>query len=192
MPRQVVHVLNGQAFYFKLRHYLELAIDTTTQVTAWAANDDMRVDRVLQNTRLGDEALPAQIRAWSAAGPFLDIGSLDGALLTMSVTRSLLPKIVYVGLTADEYLILGQPISCLDAAATPPATVPPPVEWPLGITKIARTREWVRLVPTPYRPTDPNGPPLLGFHLDYASYTPLRVADFTARADRHQMAISHL
>jgi len=166
----------------------------------WSADQNLKFSRMLQNTSIigGTPSEPSlvtgatfevnssqsernRIDAWSeVGGPFATLQNLDNAVITINLSASLWPKVSYIGLRANDYLLLGLPRDCLAIAdpvhAGKPSTQ---VDWPSG-QRPPEDLQWVKVVPAGYLPGGRISRAgmmslRLGFRLQFNDYTPLRI-----------------
>jgi hypothetical protein len=144
-----------------------------TQHLVWSADQNLKFSQVLQNTVVigttptGNSngpppvfALSSQhlvtdrIDAWSTnGGPFATLNAFDNAVLTIHLSASLWPKVSYIGLIANDYLLLGQPHKCLTISSPVHAGKPSVnVDWPAG-HRPPEDMQWVNVVPAGISPS---------------------------------------
>jgi len=107
-----------------------------------------------------------EIDAWTASGgPFATLQSFDNAIISINLSASLLPKVSYIGLAVNDYLLIGQPRQCLTITDAARSSLPLQIDWPKDI-RPADNMKWANIAPVILR---------------FSGYTPLlikTVSDF--------------
>jgi len=183
-----------------------------TQDTTWSADPDLRMSQVLQDATimgspqadrfdapagisrglslfmLGRSISTEKIDAWSGSGgPFSTLQAFDNAILTIDLSASLWPKVAYIGLAINDYLLLGQPRQCITISDPVHSGQPSKIDWPNG-RRPSGDMKWVHVVPAGYLPGG-RRPPILGFGLQFSAYTPLLMETFNHSKSQGSLAI---
>lgn len=183
-----------------------------TQDTTWSADSNLKFGQLLQDTTVagsyqayqmderselsyklsffmhGHNTEADEIDAWSGnGGPFSTLQAFDNASLIIDLSASLWPKVAYIGLAVNNYLLFGQPRQCLTVSDPVHGGQPSAIDWPSS-RRPDKDLQWVHVVPAGYLPGG-RRPSTLGFWLQFSSYTPLLMETFFDTGNRRSLAI---
>jgi hypothetical protein len=178
-------IVASQDSYATWQHGAASRLMFGTLHDAWIVDPDQD----LQHTIIGGSAFDRDdfSSSWVDAsasiehrGPFQTIGAFDHAVLLFYASRSILPKLAYMGVSAGDYLILGLPVGQLDTAPGKPSI------WPKSLSEPQKADlqgvDWVQLVRKPYNPLGPS-PPFTAIVPDFDRYTPVRLGELYQQKD---------
>lgn len=133
-------------------------------------------DEELQNTMISiPDSTRSQIVSTGGVrdrGPFQTIEDFDKTYINIYLTESLLGKIEYIGFAANNYVLFGLPIDCLDTLRIEDISS---IDWPEDLSGEEKKIGWFKLQTKRYWPSDDTRPPLRPpLKIDFEKYTPVK------------------